>query len=748
MVMRSRQNSLAADQLSSIRIDLRDLQRESILLVIPGMFLAAVLLLAIEQLTGWSTNYIPAANALLALSAAVWLLRLRSYLATAWTMVIGLVSIIVLIVVMGKMSAAMTLLVFPVGLAALYVNLQAGAGVAVGCSALLLLLPGALRLPPDPTLPALALANIWGMVGLMGVAEQPLLGAAQWAWSSYERSHTLLEEARDRQAQLKQIMQDLTDANNQLARLNQFARDMREAAEDARRAKERFVANVSHELRTPLNMIVGFSELITSSPESYGAGLPQALLADLQVILRNGRHLAGLIDDVLDLSQIEAGRMAVTKERVDLAEVVEAAMVAVRQLFDSKGLYLESALAPDIPPILCDATRIREVILNLLSNAARFTDQGGVRLSVSSTTNDITVAVADTGPGIAREQITRLFRPFEQLDASLRRRHGGSGLGLSISKGFVELHGGTMWIESTPGHGTTIFFRLPIDAPPPLQDGVVHWLRPEWEYKQRTRPSTLRPAVVHPRLVVLEKGDALQRLLARYLDGLDVVSAASLSEAGQKLAESPSQALIMNDVLVGQALHDVINSGALPSGTPAIICSLPEASTVAEELGIADYLVKPVARERLLATLDRLGFQGKRILVVDDEPEVLRLFVRMLGSARQGYQVSTAANGEAALRILRKQKPGVVLLDLVMPDMDGFRFLNTVRQDATFKDTPIIVTSARDPVGRSVASSAVAVTKEGGMSPQEVLACVDALRTILAPGSRPGDPALPENRAD
>lgn len=295
---------------------------------------------------------------------------------------------------------------------------------------------------------------------------------------------------------------------------------MHQVAEEARRAKEQFVANVSHELRTPLNMIVGFSEMIIQAPKAYGAALPAALRADLDVILRNAQHLASLINDVLDRSQVEAGRMALTRERVALPEIIDEARSGVERLYGSKGLYLRVEVPAELPPVFCDRTRIREVLLNLLTNAARYAEQGGVDLHAWQEGSDVIVSVADTGPGIAPEDAGKLFAPFQQLDGSIRRRYGGSGLGLAISKDFVELHGGKMWLESEKGRGSTFFFRLPIE-PLALPDSPAwRWLDAEWEYRQRTRPAAIPSAAVTPRLLVVEEGTALQRLLGRYLGGL------------------------------------------------------------------------------------------------------------------------------------------------------------------------------------------------------------------------------------
>jgi len=436
--------------------------------------------------------------------------------------------------------------------------------------------------------------------------------------------------------------------------------------------------------------------------------------------------------------------MSLTKERADLAEIVDSATTAVRRLFASKALYLRSDLPQDLPPILCDRTRIREVLLNLLSNAARFTEKGGVDIRVKRENGTVVVAVADTGPGIPPHEAKRLFRPFEQLDSSFRRR-GGSGLGLSISKALVELHGGQMWVESKPGEGTTVLFRLPISTPMPLQGGVVQWLRPEWEYRQRTGRPLVSPAPVRPRVLVVETGDDVQRLLARYMDNVDIVSASVLEQALAEAAHTPTQMLIVNDLLVGPTLQRLSGSAAAPVQTPVVICSLPERADAAQALGVAGYLVKPVTRDQLLAALDGVHPDGGTVLVVDDDPEALHLFARLLRAAGRGYRVFTAANGAAALRILRRHKPDVMLLDLIMPGMDGFRVLRAMKE-AGIKDTRVVIMSARDPYGQPLVCNAVAVTKREGLSVQQLLAIIDALRTILSPGCPPADQGLPTDR--
>ena len=326
--------------------------------------------------------------------------------------------------------------------------------------------------------------------------------------AGFREAQRNLEEAREQRLELIQTEEDLRKANGELARLSDRLRVLQRVAEEARQAKAEFVANVSHELRTPLNMIIGFTEIIARSPQVYGGKLPVALLTDIAAIRRNSQHLANLVNDVLDLSQVEAGRMALTKEWTALPEVIEAAIAAVKPFYDSKGLYLRADVSADLPQVFCDGTRVREVIINLLSNAGRFTERGGVDVGCHREAAEIVVSVTDTGPGISQQDQKRVFQPFQQLDSSTRRRHGGSGLGLTISKQFVEMHGGRMWVESPAdgdkngqnrapqlGPGTRISFSLALESPLPADQPNVamrRTLTPDDEVGFRLRRRTSR----------------------------------------------------------------------------------------------------------------------------------------------------------------------------------------------------------------------------------------------------------------
>ncbi len=542
-----------------------------------------------------------------------------------------------------------------------------------------------------------------------------------------------VEEARDQRLEMRQMQADLVRANEELARLADRLAEMRRAAEEARRTKEEFVANVSHELRTPLNMIIGFTEMIVESPHSYGAEVPPALLADLNIVLRNSRHLAALIDDILDLSQIEADRWALSKERVPLEEVVEEAIIAVRPLYESKNLYLRSEVEAALPMVLCDKTRIREVILNLLSNSGRLTTEGGVTVRVERTSGRVRVAVADTGPGIAPEKRDRLFKPFEQLAQVEGLKSRGSGLGLSISKAFVELHGGKMWLESTLGEGTTFYFDLPIEPSAALAETPARWVNEYSVHDVEARPSHAPLPITRPRYVVVEEAALLGRLLERYLDGVEVVRAGDLEEAIASLADVPAQGLLINLPESAEMLDALRRRSSLPYGTPAICCSLPTMHNNLQDHDISDYLVKPISQEKLLSVLDKLSPKINTALIVDDDPDAIRLIHRMLINAGRDYRMLRARDGTQALRMAKEERPDVMLIDLLMPGMNGFQLVEAIREDPELADTPIVVVSARDPAGQPVVSRSLSLIRGGGLSVPQLLDCIQSLSVIAGP---------------
>ncbi len=684
-------------------------------------------------LNGWATALVVGAT----LACSLWLLPKGLRAAhTVWQ--IGLALAITLSMwtyqepLIGFFYALMPLM------AVVTTGWRAGVAAEAMVAGIVLALLRAGFVPPFLPVHGLAILLAGGLTGLLGWAStRALLTVTEWSIYSFEQARRHMEEARDQRVELKQTQEDLLRANQELARLSDRLKAMYQIAEDARRAKEAFVANVSHELRTPLNMIIGFSEMIPKLSQVYGTRLPAALLSDIAAIQRNSLHLAKLVDDVLDLSQVEAGRMALSKDWVSLSVIIAEAVQAVSALFDSKGLSLQTEISPDLPLLYCDGTRIRQVVINLLSNAGRFTDEGGVQVRAWRVANEVIVSVADTGPGIDPAHQKRIFEPFEPLDASIRRRHGGSGLGLSISKRFVEMHQGRMWLESEMGVGTTFFFALPLEAPAATAGGSdpMRWFSPYLQYEARVRRSAAPVPHVLPRYVILEAGDTLGRMFNRYMDGVESVTVRDIDQAVGELERSPAQALVVNMPTFPEAPSWLSRLARLPYQTPAITCWVPGEDDAARRLGVVRYLVKPVTCEVLLGTLESLSQEVRTVLLVDDEPEALRLLARMLGSAGSRFRILQATNGPRALALLRERKPDVMLLDLVMPGMDGFQVLQEKSQDATVRDIPVVVISSRDPSGEPVVSETLTVTRAGGLSISNLLACIRAVSEILSPSA-------------
>ncbi len=634
-------------------------------------------------------------------------------------------------------------------LAALNAGPMAGGAIQVVVIGLIIALSASGALPPLTFSPTLELVIGSVFLYLLGwIVGEASDSMARWSVYYAERARASLEESRARQLELAQMQEDLVEANQELARLTNRYKALQRVAEEARQAKAEFVANVSHELRAPLNIIIGFSEVLTRSLSGArpAAKLTTALLADIGVIQRNARHLARLVDDVLDLSQIEAGRMALSKSWAAVAEIVEEAASAVRPLFDSKGLHLSVSVEYRVPLLYCDRVRVRQILINLLSNAGRFTEQGGAVVTVAHRDEQVVFTVADTGPGISEQDQERLFEPFHQADRSLRREHGGSGLGLSICKRFVEMHGGKIGIRSQPGSGTTIFFELPVAHPvetarPPVAPGV-RWISPEAEWRLRTRKFVAPHPSPEPDFVIVERDSTMSRLLQRYLHAGSLKVTQDLSAAMAEVWREPARALLVNSpsVLDPQALLAIVRDlSSLPHGTPAIACWLPGAESAAQRLGVAGYLVKPVTGADLLSAVGRMGGQVKSVLVVDDDPDVLQLFDRFLAAGPTSYTVWRAETGDIALHTMRQRKPDLVLLDLMMPDKDGFQVLREKQMDATIRDIPVIVISARDPFEDEIGTDLLLVSRKGGIRARELLTLVQAVADTLTP-DRPAGP--------
>jgi PAS domain S-box-containing protein len=460
------------------------------------------------------------------------------------------------------------------------------------------------------------------------------------------------------------------------------------AAEEANLAKSTFIANMSHELRTPLSAIIGYSEMMLEEVEDGAAAAD--LANDMRKIEGNARHLLGLINDVLDLSKIESGKMEVYAESFDVAPMLEEVASGVRSLVDKKRNRLELRLAPDLGTMDSDLTKIRQMLLNLLSNAAKFTEDGTITLSASreggiGADARLVFSVADTGLGMSEEQLARLFQRFTQADASTTRRFGGTGLGLSLTKAFADMLGAAVSVASEPGRGSTFTLTLPAAYSAPAPDAPDVEAGDEGEGRD---------------LVLVIDDDADQRaLMARFLhrEGFRSRTAAE-GETGLALARALRPRAILLDVMMpgtnGWSVLSALKADPVLRDIPVVMVTFVDQRGLAQALGAADYVLKPVRWERFKAVMDRFRARDGGVLVVDDDPDARNRIRTML--ERDGWAVTEAENGRAALDLFPLAKPAVVLLDLTMPVMDGFACLAALRARPDGADVPVVVLTAMD----------------------------------------------------
>jgi DNA-binding response OmpR family regulator/anti-sigma regulatory factor (Ser/Thr protein kinase) len=422
--------------------------------------------------------------------------------------------------------------------------------------------------------------------------------------------------------------------------------------------------------------------------------------------------------------------MAIAKETIALNEVVSEAVEIVRGLAEARGLRLELDL-PTTPVWLeLDRTRIRQVLLNLLTNAMRYTEAGYVRVAVQLEANQVIIAVEDSGRGISPEHLTRAFEAFSRLDEQDLR--DGSGLGLAVSKKFVELHGGTMSIESELNRGTKVSFSLP------LLDHTALLARP---YTASGRP--LGNGSRQPVVLVLHDDRRILDLLQRHIGTCSFVLTDSPAQVG-RLIQEQLPTLILMGATWAEGYGAAQDIQALLSQIPVITCPLPSMHTLGRHLGATDYLPKPVLREDLAASLARLPRRPQTALIVDDDPHVVRLIVRMLAAIDPAIQVREAFGGEAGLAIARSQRPDVIFLDLVMPQLNGYRLMEEISADQSLAHTAVIVVSVRSVDQESARlPGELWLRRPNGFSLTEVL---QTLNVMLASITQP-DGASPTSAA-
>lgn len=497
----------------------------------------------------------------------------------------------------------------------------------------------------------------------------------------------------------------------------------RRLAEEANHLKSRFLSMVSHELRTPLSLIVGLSEMVLREQQEH-THPPRTKLRDLEQINTSAQHLARLIGDVLDLASSEAGQLHILREPLDLAEVLRVAANIGQELAHKKGLAWNMKLPRQGPWVMGDRTRLRQITLNLISNAVKFTPAGQVQFEVSVTDNDVVVSVSDTGIGISPDEQNTIFDEFYRSRNAIQSGYGGLGLGLAISKQLIEKHGGNIKVHS-PGNlggGSTFSFRLPI-----LSETTLHMELPP----HLTKTNNL--------VILLAEGDDSTNQLSEYLKvlGFDirVCRVDEDSEWLSKIAHTSPSAIILQEHLAvreGWAIIGMLKRQTATESIPVLAYSLNPENNQGQILEL-NYLHKPLKPDQLAKELERFSVlrdKPQTILVVDDDPGILDLHSRLV--EQTGHRVVTARNGREALARVDQQAPDLILLDLMMPEMDGFAVLDELRARESTRDIPVIILTARllsdadlERCNRGVAT----ILGKGLFSAEETLGHVEAALT-------------------
>jgi PAS domain S-box-containing protein len=465
----------------------------------------------------------------------------------------------------------------------------------------------------------------------------------------------------------------------------------RDSAEEASRVKSDFLANMSHELRTPLNAIIGYSELLQDL--SHGESTP-AFTDDLMKINRAGKHLLTLINDVLDISKIEAGKMQLFLEDFAIKNLVQEVKSTIRPLADKNGNKVQLELIGELGTMRGDLTRVRQCLFNLLSNACKFTRNGTITLAVQCIRHEVVFTIRDTGIGMTPEQVARLFQAFTQADASTTRKYGGTGLGLVITRKICELLGGQVLVESNAGQGSVFTLKLPLDSSIPDMAVV--------ETPSPAITTLVHPASNRPTILVIDNDSTDREILKRMLEneGYDVVLAPGGKE-GIDLARRLRPMAITLDVVMpgmdGWATLSALKADAELADIPVILVTILDDRNLGFALGASDFLSKPIDQRALFQMLNKYNPHQSvsgSVLIVEDDDNTRELLSRLL--TREGWTVWQAENGRMGLESVLQNPPTLILLDLMMPEMDGFTFVHELRSTPAGRSIPIIVVTAKE----------------------------------------------------
>jgi signal transduction histidine kinase/CheY-like chemotaxis protein len=525
-----------------------------------------------------------------------------------------------------------------------------------------------------------------GEIGELIESFNAMLGTIEAKTAELEQARATAEGAKEQLEEANRTLEARVEDRTKL--LAKAVKD----AEEASKAKSSFLAKMSHELRTPLNAIIGYSEILREDAVDDG---DTRTAEDLDKVLNAARHLLGLINDVLDISKIEAGKMELYLETFDLAKVVNEVIATAQPLIAKKGNTLALDCPPDIGPIHADATKLRQMLLNLLSNASKFTEHGTITLKVVRVpANDaVELAVSDTGIGMTPEQLGRLFQAFSQADASTTSKYGGTGLGLAISKQFAQMMNGDITVTSTHGAGSTFTIHLParVESKKPkiVNQGSPRLTRSPFPDQKR------------PKILVIDDDKDIRTVITEILDqsGYEVFTAAS-GQQGLDLAGQIQPALIVLDLMMpgmdGWTVLTKLQHKPATADIPVIILSGASGLEMAMSLGAAAVLFKPVDANQLTAEIaaQLAPLPPSYILLVEDDPDSRTLLTRLLEG--EGWNCRAAINGNAALRVLKQASPAMIVLDLKMAGMNGFELLEVIGKNPVWSRIPVAIVTSMD----------------------------------------------------
>ncbi|MHB0875198.1 MAG: hybrid sensor histidine kinase/response regulator [Anaerolineae bacterium] len=548
-------------------------------------------------------------------------------------------------------------------------------------------------------------------------------GALDDAWLYAERGANLAREVRARQQEVNRLNKALLLSNYLLKRSNSELAVTRQEAEEAKRAKERFATSVSHELRTPLNIILGYIEVMQRFPEVYGdTRWPPLLRQDIAEMQRSARYLSDLVDDVLDLARVEALKMPIRREWVGIGELLADAMGLARRLLTGRPVELRIADLPELPELCIDRTRIRQVLLNLLANASRFTQQGAITLGAYEEGDEVVIFVNDTGSGMPADELEHIFEEFRQAgDGESQATAQGKGLGLTIAKRFVQMHGGRIWVASEAGKGSTFSFSLP------LVDKRVT--------TSRLPALPPLPSSGKPSLVIIDRDAGAAAYLGRWLEQVSVLLAPDAEQAKALVHSEHPQAVLLNlPASPASDAYAAAITAEIGPGVPVLRCSLPFGAWLTDDGDFEAWLVKPVSAGALESTLDKLG-DWSRLLIVDDDRALVQLLLRLLRVLRPDRLVAWSYSGHDALMRLGNEDWDVVLVDINLPDMDGRGLARQILDLRPGYRPHLVAFSARQPAEErdQPAGTHFSVCNLAGLRENETLALVRAALQSVAP---------------